>query len=222
MAGKKTKKEKPEKIEPSLDPLLPLPAGTGIPYLKNGEGAEILQDSDHIRTVEMTYRAFYVTWEQVEALAKKNYERYIGGPMEGSALAALEAVQAFRSAFWRREIPTLSESEARAIREAEKSGKTKKGAQTSGADVNHLSTDQCSHDGFVKKVKTKSGEKLWKCENCGLKWPRTSSGEARSKPSKGRKAKTEGSNGSKPDSSAKKNGKKALKKKSKKQKQGSK
>lgn len=208
MAGKKsTKKTKPEKVEPSLDPILPLPAGTGIPYLRDGEGSEILANSETIRTVEMTYRAFYVTWEIVEGLARKNYQRYIGGPMEGSALAALEAVQAFRSAFWRREIPTLSESEAQRVREMERNPKK------TPERVNHLSTDECSHEGFVKKIKTKSGEKLWKCENCGLKWPRTSSGDAPESVSKARKPKKQGSGAAKPDSGSKKKSKKGLKKK---------
>lgn len=208
MAGKKsTKKTKPEKVEPSLDPILPLPAGTGIPYLRDGEGSEILKTEGQFRTVELSARAFRVMWEQAEALAKKNWPRYAEGPMRDVALAALEAVTAFRSTHWQRDLQPISEEEAKRVRETERNpGKTQK-------RVNPLSTDECSHDGFVKKIKTKSGEKLWKCENCGLKWPRTSSGDAPESASKARKSKKQGSGASKTDSGSKKKSKKGLKKK---------
>lgn len=168
MVAKKSK-EAPEKKEPALDPILPLPHGTGIPYLREGEGKDILDTEGAHRVIELPYRAFWVLWEQAEALAKKNYPKYVGGPMDNVAQAALEATQACRQAFWRdKNVEAVSETEAVRVREMERKKSKQKGVTTTSVK----GQEECAHKGFVKKIKTKSGEKLWKCEKCGLKWPR--------------------------------------------------
>lgn len=137
---KKTERKRP----PELDPILPLPAGTGIPYLREGEGREILND-DRPVVISMTRRAAYIMWEQAEALAKKHYQQKIDGPFANHANAVLEACYGFRNRryedLYEKPLPKMSEERARKARkvlaemqaqearEAKKAGKGRKGSK---------------------------------------------------------------------------------------------
>lgn len=92
-----TRERKTKRQPPRLDPIFPLPFGTGISPLRQGEGAAHLRNDQIIPGTEgLSWRAFYVMWEQVEIRAAQNYPRYVGGPMDHAAQAWLEAVIYFR------------------------------------------------------------------------------------------------------------------------------
>lgn len=179
----------------SLDPILPLPADTGIPPIKEGTGRDLF-DNDVYVGAGMTYRAFYILWEQAERLAKQNYPKYVDGPMHHVAEAHLEAVKWCREVAHPNmgELPVLSETEAQKVRAKElkaskKEGKSKKKASPSTDDTpTHDGPDsfdcpKCGPHRTILKKKFK-GKKVWKCADCGHRWPR----EAPTSPSEGRKA----------------------------------
>lgn len=109
------------KRPPELDPILPLPAGSGIPYLRNGDGTEILNDATPV-VIETTYRGAYIMWEIAESLAKRHYQREIDGPFANHANAILEAVYGLRNrqheTIYGRPLPKMSEERARKARKA--------------------------------------------------------------------------------------------------------
>lgn len=102
---------------PELDPILPLPAHTEVPVVHQGDGDTILNDT-RMMVVELPYRAFYALWDYAERRAAKIYPQYINRTdgMEKGALAALEAVHAFRSSFRGEVLPMMNEADARAAR----------------------------------------------------------------------------------------------------------
>lgn len=212
----KKSQDAPEKKTPELDPILPLPHNTGIPFLREGEGKDILDTKSPVRTVELSYRAFYVMWEQAEALAKRNYPKYVDGPMDNVAQAALEAVIAFRNVWWCRDLAAVSEKEAVRVRELERK-RPRRDAQvrkpTSG-DPSAESGTRCNAcEGAMKPKKSKkTGDRYLKCEKCGNKTALTSSGEARKRPLEARKSRNGVSGAAKGKTASQKNGKKALKK----------
>lgn len=108
-------KKKATGVPPKLDPILPLPAGTEIPPVRQGEGKEIMQN-DKTMIVSMPYRAFYLMWEQAERRARENYPKYVGGQLDHHARASLEAVHAFRSAARGEDLPILPEKKAQKAR----------------------------------------------------------------------------------------------------------
>lgn len=168
----------------SLDPIFPLPAGTGIPPVKEGTGRDLLQN-DVMVTAGTTYRAFYLMWEQVERIAAVNYPKYVDGPMHHVAAAHLEAVK------WCREVghplvgelPVLSEKEAQELRAQEllkeKKAAKKKSKVSPSTDDTPSECPKCGPHRTVLKKKFK-GEKVWKCADCGHRWPRTSEKSVRS------------------------------------------
>jgi predicted RNA-binding Zn-ribbon protein involved in translation (DUF1610 family) len=205
--AKKTK-DKPELIEIELDPILPLPAGTEIPSVRQGEGKEILANNETHVAVELTYRAFYVMWEHAEAIAKAQYPKYVGGPLDNAAQTALEACKAFREANVGIEFPNLSEAEAQKIRaraakraakeaaeNAAKMAKARASKKGKGTSIDEAIIDEgvvdkdnaCPSCGSnvtkLKKKDSKSGSKLWKCPDCAHRWPRNGDGEAPERPS---------------------------------------
>lgn len=119
-----------KKIPPKLDSCLPLPEGTGLPPLKQDGGREHLEQTHPVKMVELSWRAFYVLWEQAEIRAQQNYPKYVGGPMDNVAQAWLEATHAFRSSFRDQVLPIMPEEKAREARqlrtELEKAAKTRK------------------------------------------------------------------------------------------------
>lgn len=186
----------------SLDPIFPLPAGTGIPPIKQGRGKDLFENDLHV-PAGLTYRAFYVIWEQVEQRAAHNYPKYVDGPLNKVAQTWLEAV------VWCREIghpllgelTPISEKEARKIRAKEEKRAKQEAAAKRGksrtpvvkgdndAREGELSTPttcpKCGPNRTVLKKKFK-GEKVWKCVDCGHRWPR-SAPEASTGSSKARK-----------------------------------
>ena len=179
----------------TLDPILPLPVGTGLPEVRQGEGKRILTDT---RLVDcgMTFRAFYSAWEQVERRAAENYRRYIDNPqLQHVADAWLEAVLWFRQqAHPGMDVKQISESKARKIRaeEAAKAKKPKARSKTTtpvkeSKDVPEAaSSPACPECGETEVLKVeKKGKPFWKCFECEHKWPR----EAPGGPSKAPKGK---------------------------------
>lgn len=106
-----------KKRPPRLDPVFPLPASTGIPPVREGEGRDILLATTPTKVVELSYRAFYLLWEHVEKVGAERYARYKnGGPLEHVADAYLEAVHAFRNSAADRTLPVMSEKSAQRAR----------------------------------------------------------------------------------------------------------
>lgn len=206
---KKTKRAAKEIIE--LDPILPLPAGTGIPPLKQGQGKEILTNTT-VKVVELPYRAFYQLWEHAEAVAANQYQRYVGGPLDHAAQAALEAVRAFREVANDTQFPNLSEEEARKIRsraERRAAKKQKVDAEKMAAARAAKRKGQISENGsaaskvmdkptecpkcgpnrmILPKKSKETGKKIWRCCDCGHRWPRRSSSRPSVEPSKASEA----------------------------------
>lgn len=132
--AKPPKKKRP----PRLDPILPLPADSGIPEVLPGQGAEILRQKEPTMFLELSYRAFYTLWEMAEAAAKRDYAKYVNGPLAHVAEMRLEQVTAFRSAAAGVPLVPLSEAKAQKARrvlakiereEAESAKAKKKGAK---------------------------------------------------------------------------------------------
>lgn len=193
MAPKK-KAPKTVEIESSLDPIFPLPAGTGIFPVKNGDGKDILSDT-HIVMLELPFNAFYNLWGYVERIAAQEYPKRKNDPndaLRAYAEGQLAAVHAFRSAFRGEILPMLTEAEAEKIRKKE--AKVKKRPVPDGE-----AADRCPNCGEGslewRKKKSKTGEKLWKCNRCGHKWPRIRHGETPRSVSKARGGKKQGSAG---------------------------
>ena len=165
-----------------VDPILPLPAGTEIPPVKQGDGDVILSDT-HLMIVELPYRAFYSLWEHAERRAAKDYPKYKDrrDGLENYASSLVEAVHAFRSSARGETLPILLEEHAQRLRDeaAEKAKKAKqKGARAEAVLEEAASKDRCpkcSGQGLKKK---RNGKKIWKCESCGHRWPRSGHGEA--------------------------------------------
>lgn len=208
----------------TLDPILPLPVGTGLPEVRQGEGKTILQN-DGPSESGMTNRAFFVVWEQVERRAAENYPKYVGGTMDAAAQAWLEAVVWFRrKAYPGMDIDPISETEAQKIRAKEAvKAKTKKkdssvaaeqpdaseGAKSSTAPVR--SCPECGDTELIK-TKTKKGKLIWKCFECDHRWPREapeSSSKALDSPNSTRKTGKSSEKPRKGKEKGKKNKKKA-------------
>jgi hypothetical protein len=150
-----TKKTAEKKLPPRLDPVLPLPAGTGIPPIKQGQGSDILHATSPTKVVELPYNAFYMLWESIEARAARDYQKYIDGPLAHVAEAELAAVHAFRSAAADRVLPIMSEERARKARlilakhdkdeaKAKKKPKSEAPETPSGATESPEKRDRCS------------------------------------------------------------------------------
>lgn len=195
MAKKKTPKLDSTPIE--LDPILPLPAGTGIPEVKQGQGKEILENTS-VRIVELPYRAFYMLWEVAEKRAAENYARYVGGPMDHAAQAYLEAVLAFRnaarSAAGLDHLPFFTEEQARKIRkkfekhqralaEQEKAARSRKGKTTPESPDPQDPVESAHEHEIVRKRSKKTGDRYWICSSCGERFS-SDPGEAPERPSK--------------------------------------
>lgn len=185
-------------VTDELDPILPLPAGTGIPPVKHGQGAEIMA-STQLMMVELPYRAFYSLWDYAERIAVMNYPKYKGGPLDNAAQAALEAVHAFRSSARGEILPILSEEDAQKIR-AKTAKKTAKAKKTKDKQLSlplHEggTPNDCPSCGPNRTVlkKKRDGKKIWKCADCGHRWPRRSPGSTPQSPSKARSGKSKGS-----------------------------
>ena len=183
--GKKSKKAEAAAVI-ELDPILPLPAGTGIPDVKQGDGKSILSDTT-MKVVELPYRAFYSLWEVAEQRAVQQYPKYVGGPMDNAAQMSLEAVRAFREAALGVQFPELSETEAvqlraRAAKNGTKPAPAAKPAKKSDErpdsllDVDDNTCPKCGPNRTIIKKKVKATkEKGWKCSDCGFWWPREGS-----------------------------------------------
>lgn len=185
-------------IESSLDPILPLPAGTGIPPIKEGRGKDLFENDLHV-AAGMTYRAFYTLWEQAERLAAINYPRYVGKgkTWELVAQTALEAV------VWCRQIghpniqiEAISEKKAQKIRrkeveaakakaeaDAAKRAKARKKADPQDVDVSvDDGASDVSSDPSTKPSKARKG-------TGGSKAPAKSAPPAEKSKEKGKKSK---------------------------------
>jgi ribosomal protein L37AE/L43A len=163
-----------------VDPVLPLPGGTGIPAIKNGQGKEILSDT-RLMMIEMPYRAMHMLWEHAEKVAAQQYPKYVGGPLDNAAQAALEAVHGLRSAARGEILPVLTEVEAMRLRAKSAKKSSKKPAKVEADKQLQLELDsaicpECK--GSASKKKRKNGQKVWRCASCGFRWPRRSHGEA--------------------------------------------
>ena len=193
----------------SLDPIFPLPANTGPPEIKAGEGADLFKRNDHVAN-GMTYRSFYVLWEQAEHRAREHYKRYLNGHLPHVAETWLEAIVYLRQIGNPNvQIEPISEKKAQKIRakEAEAAKKKKVAKKASGEDdvpegpieadpigtaVIELEPNQCPKCGphrTILKVK-KKGVKMYRCADCGHVWPRKGPQKATTpsiRPSKGRK-----------------------------------
>lgn len=209
MAKKTSSKKKT--VEPSLDPILPLPAGTGMLPLKQGDGRDILE-STQIMMVELPYRAFFNLWEHAERRAAETYPRYVGGPLDRAAQASLEAVVAFRSANRGVLLEPISEAKAQKIRAAEiKQAKKLRHASDKPTKCPHCSSTT------LKNVK-RDGKKLVKCLDCKKRWPRSvSTGPSKpsGRPSKALEPASAGKATSKSATKREKPAKKATKKRQK-------
>lgn len=169
-----------------LDPILPLPAGTGIPPVtQQGYGKKLFKDQ-HFVAAGMTYRSFYVMWEQVELRAAQNYPRYVdSGPMSNVAEAWLEAVVWCRQiAHPNVQIEPMSEKKAKRIRakelQAVKDAKKQATADRKNAkngteekfDPETSPCPKCGPNRLFKKVR-KDDLPFWKCCDCGHRIPRS-------------------------------------------------
>lgn len=169
----------------SLDPIFPLPAGTGIPPIKQGRGAELFENDVYVEA-GMTYRSFYVMWEQVERRAAENYPKYVGGPMGHVADTWLEAVVWCRNiAFPNVTIEAISERKAQKIRareieKAKNAALAKRKKPASEGDTSDETPTECPKCGInrtiLKRKSRKTGKKIWKCADCEHTWPRRSPG----------------------------------------------
>lgn len=142
-----------KKLPPRLDPVFPLPADSGIPVLKQGEGRMQLRETTPTRVVELPHRAFWMLWEIIESKALRDYPKYVDGPMDNAAQAYLEAVHAFRSAFAGRPLPVMSEERAQKARmilakhdveESKKSKQKKTAPEPTEAPESPPKRDRCS------------------------------------------------------------------------------
>lgn len=118
-----------------------------MPPIKQGDGKDLLAESDDIFTVELTRRAFNLMWEAAEYRGRTNYPKYVGGQLDNAAQASLEAVRGFRSSFARKlgiiegELPVLPEEKAKKARailakhDKEEAEKAKTKGKKSGMDV---------------------------------------------------------------------------------------
>lgn len=164
----------------TLDPILPLPGGTGLPEVRQGEGKAILLN-DELSESGMTERAFFVVWEQVERRAAENYPKYVGGSMDHVAQAWLEAAVWFRrKAHPDLDFKVLSEAKVQKIRAKESAAKKIKTAAKKQAPQNGkkaAASPACPQCGDTELIETtsKKNEPIWKCFECGHKWPRTPS-----------------------------------------------
>lgn len=139
----KKSKTKKKAVEPVvlIDPIYPLPPNTGIPPLKQGQGAEILRKVSPTRIIELPYRAFYTLWEIAESKAQTAYPHYKNGPLDHVSDMWLEVIAAMRSAELETPIEVFSEKQERKLRrKQEKSlkpstpaAKPKKPAETTTA-----------------------------------------------------------------------------------------
>lgn len=173
------------KFESSLDPIFPLPANTGLHPVPQGTGKDLF-DNDTYVSAGMTYRSFFIMWEQVERRAAEAYPRYIDGPLAHVAEAWLEAVIWCRSVGHPySEIVPISEKKARKIREKELKSAKKRA--------------RCKHEQTAKK-KGKDGTKYRKCLDCGVKIASNVPSNGSERPSKGLK----GMGGSQPRGKSKK------------------
>lgn len=153
--------------EPKLDPVLPLPFGTGIPEIKQGDGKAILADTSP-KAIDLSYRAFYTLWEHAERRAAVEYPKYVGGPLDNVAQMWVEMVAAFRSAGTGVDILPISERKAARIRAKE---------------LEEAKRKPCKHENTTRK-RAKDGTRYLKCLKCGEKLPR----EGSTSPSKSLKA----------------------------------
>lgn len=193
-------------VDPELDPIFPLPFGTGIIPIKQGEGKSILENT-HIKMVELPYRAFYILWEHAERIAARDYPKYVGGPLDNAAQAALEMVHAFRSASRGDILPILSEEAAQKIREkeAKRARKRKSVIATAKSVPVSAKCPECGSE-RLKKIQ-KDGRKLFRCLDCRFRKPRRFfrlPAEAPETLSNARNGSKSGSNGHKPQNKAQK------------------
>lgn len=178
MAKKQASKK--TEIESSLDPIFPLPAGTGIFPVKNGDGKGILSDT-HIVMLELPFNAFYDLWDYVERRAAQEYPKRKGDPNDALRTYAegqLASVHAFRSAFRGETLPMFTEEEAAKIRkkEGKRAAKVAKVDARDEAVQLELGLDpECPmcHSKLLGKKK-RDGKKIWRCLECGHRWPRKS------------------------------------------------
>lgn len=170
------KKSKTKKRPPELDPVLPLPAGTGVPEVRQGEGGDLLNQTDPVMFPELTQRAFRNLWEIVEAKARVDYPKYLNGPMHNVAMMRLEQVTAFRSAAAGVVITPMDEAKAQKARRilskikaeeaaAEKAKKkAKKGAVEETEEERHEREDAAMEKSMKKRCPVE-----YKGERCKLK-----------------------------------------------------
>lgn len=198
--AKKTAPKKVE-IESSLDPLFPLPANTGIFPVQNGGGKEILSDT-HVVMLELPFNAFYDLWAYVERRAAQEYPKRKADPNEALrsyAEGQLASVHAFRSAFRGEVLPLFTEEEAAKIRKKE-GKRAKRAAKAVEGDSTQLElgldAPECPmcHSKLLGKKK-RDGKKIWKCLECGHRWPRNLPGSTPVGRSKARSGKKQGSAG---------------------------
>lgn len=171
----------------SLDPIFPLPADTGPPPIKEGEGRELFNRTDHVAN-GMTYRAFYVLWEQAEHRAREHYARYKNGHLPHVAETWLEVIVHLRQIGHPNiRIEPISEKKAKKIRakEAEELKKKQESAAKARAakgknpvrEGESGEPSECPKCGTHRTIlpiqHKKTGLKLWKCADCDHRWPRT-------------------------------------------------
>lgn len=174
-----TKKSKQLDDVPKVDPILPLPWGTQIPTVRQGDGKDILEDTRPM-FVELPYRAFFQLWEHAERVAARDYPRYVGGPLDNAAQAALEAVHAFRSTAFGNgsPLPILSEEEAQRLRAKPKKRKSThpgllSGITPQGGDPKEQPIRRCPECASTDlKLTKKDGKPRFRCNKCGKRGAR--------------------------------------------------
>lgn len=167
---KKTKHTEPKR-PPELDPILPFPAGTGIPYLREGEGKGIL-DNDTPVVVETTYRGAHILWEIAEGLAKRSYQQEIDGPFANHANAILEACYGLRNrryeSLYGKPLPRMSEERARKARKAlaeikAQEAKTAKGAAKGRREAQNAENQASDTNPAKKKARCEATKRGSQC-----------------------------------------------------------
>jgi hypothetical protein len=153
-------------MESSLDPIFPLPAGTGFIPVREGEGRSIFSGTKHV-SAGMTYRAFFVLWEQAERLGRMNYQKYLATAPDIAATYLEAVIWCRQIAYPDVRIEPLSEEEAAKIRAKEVKVKPEKGKKAT--EPKKLVCPECENADVMKS--RRAGIAGFKCRQCKHWWP---------------------------------------------------
>lgn len=148
----------------------------GLPALRAGEGSEILKDKTEMPIV-LPMNSFYIMWEAIEAIHKKN-ERYKKGPLAHVYEASDLAVKECRSAFYRTTIGSMYLNRAKLAHEAalaaaakdRPKGKDKKKEPENEPELILCGAKHQDDDGKTRKCRRKPAHKGQHKDKKGNRW----------------------------------------------------